>query len=156
MATDGPEIIDGDIAFDVYWDIMDLYDSDVDIETIKTEIPFVRHNYGIDDHFHHEVFVTSYALAFWEIGSMNDEILNEVRSVIGKGACVKDWAKDGPKAAITRQKELDKLWKKISQLIQTSGKRKSLEKFRNFYLIKMICCAFSFLMKTIVLQVFLK
>jgi hypothetical protein len=115
MATDGPKIIDGDLAHDTYWGIMDLYDSNADIEIIQKEIPFVRHVYGIDDDFHHEVFVTSYALAFWEIGAMNDEILNEVRAVIDKGACVKDWTATDPKAGKARQKELDKFWKKISQ-----------------------------------------
>ena len=114
MATDGPKIIDGDIAHDTYWGIMDLYDSNIDIETIQKEIPFVRHVYGIDDDFHHEVFVTSYALAFWEIGAINKDILEEVRSVIDKGACVKDWTMTDAKAGKTRQKELDKLWKKIS------------------------------------------
>ena len=84
MATDGPKIIDGDIAFDTYWGIINLYDNDADIETIKSEIPFFRHKYGVDDDFHHEVFVTSYALAFWEIGAMNDEILSEVRLLLRK------------------------------------------------------------------------
>lgn len=132
MATDGPKIIDSDIAFDTYWGIIDLYDNDADIETIKSEIPFVRHKYGIDDDFHHEVFVTSYALAFWEIGAMNDEILNEVRSVIEKGACVQDWAKDDQKTAKTRQKELNRLWKKINGLNNNIRKKKKYRKVTNF------------------------
>jgi hypothetical protein len=128
MATDGPKIIDGDIAFDTYWGIIDLYDNDADIETIKNEIPFVRYEYGVDNDFHHEVYVTSYALAFWEIGAMNDEILNEVHSVIEKGACVKEWAKDDPKAAKTRQKELERLWKKISYPNANTRKKKKYKK----------------------------
>ena len=70
MATDGIKIIDGDLAHDTYWGIMDLYDSNVDIATIKTEIPFARSRYGIEEDFYHEIFVTSYALAFWEIGGL--------------------------------------------------------------------------------------
>lgn len=133
MATDGPKIIDGDIAHDTYWSIMDLYDSEADFATIQQEIPFVRHYYGIDDDFHHEVFVTSYALAFWEIGAMNDEIMQEVRSVIEKGACVKDWAKVDPKAGKARQRELDKLWNKISQLNPKVRKRKRYRLITNLY-----------------------
>jgi hypothetical protein len=115
MATDGPKIIDSDLAHDTYWRIMDLYDSNADIDTIQKEIPFVRLVSEIDEDFHHEVFVTSYALAFWEIGAINDDILNEVRAVMDKGACVKDWNATDPKAGKARQKELDKLWKKISK-----------------------------------------
>lgn len=133
MATDGPKIIDGDIAHDTYWAIMDLYDSEADFATIQQEIPFVRHYYGIDDDFHHEVFVTSYALAFWEIGAMNDEIRKEVRSVIDKGACVKDWTALDPKAGKARQRELDKLWNKISKPNQKIRKRKKYRLITNLY-----------------------
>jgi hypothetical protein len=133
MATDGPKIIDGDIAHDTYWGIMDLYDSNADIDTIQKEIPFVRHVYGIDDDFHHEVFVTSYALAFWEIGAMNNEILNEVGVVIDQGAYVTDWAATDPKAGRARQKELDKLWKKISQPNFKVRARKKYRLITNLY-----------------------
>lgn len=133
MATDGPKIIDGDLAHDTYWSIMDLYDSNADINIIQKEIPFVRHAYGIDDDFHHEVFVTSYALAFWEIGAMNKEILNEVHTVIDKGACVKDWTIADPKAGKARQKELDKLWKKISQPNLKGRARKKYRLITNLY-----------------------
>ena len=34
MATDGVKIIDGDLAHDTYWSIMDLYDKGADIATI--------------------------------------------------------------------------------------------------------------------------
>lgn len=39
MATDGVKIIDGDLARDTYDQIMDLYDSDADIEIIRKEVP---------------------------------------------------------------------------------------------------------------------
>jgi hypothetical protein len=133
MATDGPKIIDGDIAHNTYWAIMDLYDSEADPTTIQQEIPFVRHHYRIDDDFHHEVFVTSYALAFWEIGAMNDEILQEVRSVIDKGACVRDWTITDPKAGKVRQRELDRLWNKISQPNPKIRKRKRYRLITNLY-----------------------
>eukprot|EP01035_Chromulina_nebulosa_P009510 gene9510-12841_t len=70
---------------------MDLYDSNVDIKTIKKEIPFEKSQYGIDDDFYHEIFVTSYALAFWEIGELTSEILEEVHTVIKIGAGVRLW-----------------------------------------------------------------
>lgn len=134
MATDGTKIIDGDLARDTYEQIMDLYDSDANIEIIKKEIPFVKQDYGADTDFYHEIFVTSYALAFWEIGEMTDSILEEVRRVIELKAGIKVWteecnANEGKK----RQKELDKLLKKISQSNLKIRKRKKFKLVKNFY-----------------------
>ena len=110
MATDGIKIIDGDLAHDTYWGIMDLYDSNVDIASIKHEFPFIRTEYGKEEDFYHEIFVTSYALAFWEIGEATDEILQEVQSVINIGAGVKVWTEQADiKEGKGRQKQLDKL-----------------------------------------------
>ncbi|MDW8853106.1 hypothetical protein SD960_23605 [Flavobacterium sp. MMLR14_040] len=134
MATDGTKIIDGDLARDTYEQIMDLYDSDATIEIIKKEIPFVKQDYGTDTDFYHEIFITSYALAFWEIGEMTDSILEEVKRVIELKAGVKVWteecdANEGKK----RQKELDKLLKKISQPNLKVRKRKKYKLVKNFY-----------------------
>jgi hypothetical protein len=134
MATDGVKIIDGDLAHDTYWGIMDLYDSNVDVKTIQNEIPFVRSHYGIDEDFYHEIFVTSYALAFWEIGEITNEILEEVKSVIDKGAGVRLWTEEADgKEGKARQKELDKIWKKISQRNTKIRARKKYRKITNFH-----------------------
>jgi hypothetical protein len=133
MATDGVKIIDGDLAHDTYWGIMDLYDSNVDISTIKNEIPFVRSEYGIDEDFYHEIFVTAYALALWEIGELTDDIVKEVQSVVKVGAGVKVWTQEDEKAGKARQKELDKLLKKISQPNAKIRARKKYRKITNFH-----------------------
>jgi hypothetical protein len=134
MATDGVKIIDGDLAHDTYWEIMDLYDSNVDIATIKKEIPFVRSDYGTEEDFYHEIFVTSYALAFWEIGELTDDILQEVQSVIKVGAGVKTWTEQADaQEGKARQKELDRLLKKISQPIKKIRARKKYRKIKNFH-----------------------
>lgn len=134
MATDGVKIIDGDLAHDTYWGIMDLYDSNVDIANIKNEFPFIRTEYGMEEDFYHEMFVTSYALAFWEIGEMTDEILQEVQSVIKVGAGVKVWTEQADdKDGKARQKELDKFWKKINQPNTKIRARKKYRKITNFH-----------------------
>ncbi|RFS21423.1 hypothetical protein DVR12_16120 [Chitinophaga silvatica] len=130
MATDGVKIIDGDLAHDTYNKIMDLYDGGTDIETIKNELPFEKD----DDGFYHEIFVTAYALAFWEIGALTEEILNEVKRVIALGEGVKVWteecdAKEGKK----RQQVLDRFLKKISQPNLKIRKRKKYALVRSFY-----------------------
>ena len=73
MATDGVKIIDGDLAHDTYEYIMELYDNGASAEIIKKEIPFIKEDYGDETDFYHEIFVTAYALAFWEIGELTDE-----------------------------------------------------------------------------------
>lgn len=116
MATDGVKIIDGDLARDTYNQLMDLYDSNADIQTIKNELPFVKQDYGPDTDFYHEIFVTAYALALWEMGELTEDILDEVKKVIALGAGVKVWIEEcDDKEGQKRQKELDKLLQKISQ-----------------------------------------
>lgn len=134
MATDGVKIIDGDAAHDTYWGIMDLYDSGVDLKTIRETIPFVQDNLGADTDFYHEIFVTAYALAFWEIGELADEIRDEVRRVIDLGEDARVWTREcDKKEGEKRQKELDKLWKKISQPNSKIRKRKIYREIKNLY-----------------------
>jgi hypothetical protein len=131
MATDGVKIIDGDTAHDTYWGIMDLYDNGATVETISTRIPFPQPDFF--DDFDYEIYTTAYALAFWEIGFITDEIIQEVKRVIEKGACVKVWAEEyDVKEGKARQKELDKLWNKINTPNQKVRKRKKYKKIENF------------------------
>jgi hypothetical protein len=132
MATDGVKIIDGDLAHDTYWGIMDLYDSGVEIEEIRKEMPFEIDING--DDFSIEVFVTSYALAFWELGAISNEILGAVKSVMTKGACVRSWTESyGEKAGKARQRELEKLWHKINLDNSKIRNRKKYRKVSHFH-----------------------
>lgn len=134
MATDGIKIIDGDLARDTYDQIMDLYDSEASIETIRKEIPFIKDDYGDDSDFYHEIFVTSYALAFWEIGELTEEIFEEVKRVIEVKAGLKVWTEEcDENEGKKRQKELDKLLKKLSQPNQKIRKRKKHRIIKNLY-----------------------
>lgn len=131
MSTDGVKIIDGDTAFDTYWAIMDLYDSGTTIEKIRAEIPFIQPDYY--DDFDHEVYTTAYALAMWEIGHITDDILDEVKKVIEKGACVKVWTEQhSTEAGEARQNELDEFWAKISSENKQVRAIKVYETITNF------------------------
>ena len=131
MATDGVKIIDGDTAHDIYWGIMNLYDGGATLETIRASIPFPQAGYY--DDFDYEIYTTAYALAMWEIGFITDDIIKEVRKVIDKGACVKIWKEEhDAKSGKQRQKELDKLWNKItseSLKVRKPKKYKLVNKF---------------------------
>lgn len=134
MATDGVKIIDGDLARDTYDQIMDLYDSEANIETIRKEVPFVKGDYGPDTDFYHEIFVTSYALAFWEIGEITADILNEVKRVIDLKSGVKVWTEEcDENEGKKRQRELEKLLKKISEPNRKIRKRKKYKLIKNYY-----------------------
>lgn len=134
MATDGVKIIDGDLARDTYNQLMDLYDSNADIQTIRSELPFVKQDYGPDTDFYHEIFVTAYALALWEMEELTDDVLDEVKKVIALGAGVKVWiAECDDKEGKKRQKELDKLLQKISQPNPKIRKRKKYTLIKHLF-----------------------
>jgi len=130
MATNGPKIIDGDTAHDTYWGIMDLYDNDASVEKIKKEFPF-----DIDyDDFDYEIYLTSLALAFWEIGLMNDTLLKKVKDTISKGIGVKVWTEEcDVKTGKKRHLELNRLIKKISIKNEKIRKPKKYRKVTNFH-----------------------
>ena len=133
MAIDGVKIIDGDLARDTYNHIMDLYDSNADIQTIIKEVPLVRDDCGPDTDFYHEIFVTVYALAFWEIGALTENILEELRRVVSLGAGVKVWTEEGDEKGRKRQKELNKLLKRVSEPNQKIRKPKKYKLITNFF-----------------------
>lgn len=84
-------------------------------------------------------------MAFWEIGFITDEIIQEVKNVIEKGACVKVWTEEfDVKEGKARQKELEKLWSKINTPNQKIRKRKNTKRLRTLFLTSMMYLHFSF------------
>lgn len=124
MSTDGVNIIDGDTAHSIYWNIMNLYDNGATIETIKEQIAFKEANPY--DAFEYEIHTTAYALAIWEIGGMTKEILKEIKSVITKKACVKVWTEEcNEELGKARQEVLNEFWQKISSPNLKTRERKT-------------------------------
>jgi len=116
MATDGLKIIDSDVSHDTYTTIIGLFGSGLDKSAVLKQYPFKLHVYGQDLDYYHELFVTAYALAFWEIGWLDDEILTEVQKVIKNGATVSAWEEEyGISIAKKRQKILTQFLQKISK-----------------------------------------
>ena len=131
MATDGVKIIDGDTAYCVYGGIMDLYDNGKSLDEIQKSYPFPEKN-SIDE-FDNEIYTTAYALAIWEIGEMTADILKVVKSVIDKGACVREWTEEwDEETGKQRKEELDKFWKKINKTNLNIRERKTYEKVKNY------------------------
>lgn len=131
MAIDGIKIIDSDLAHDVYNEFMDLYDANVEIDKIREKIETWRSEHLDDIEF--EIFITSYGLALWETGNLPEDVYNEIKTTISKGAGVAMFLEEvNEKEAKGRQKELDKLLTKISNPKASPRKRKTYKKVTNF------------------------
>jgi hypothetical protein len=134
MATDGVKIIDGDLARDTYNGIMDLYDSGASLDVIGAEIPFSKTDLGPDTDFYHEIFVTAYALAFWELGALTPEILAEVARIIAVQAGVTLWTREvDAKTGRQRQQVLDRLYKKLGLPNLKPRQRKRYRRVTHFF-----------------------
>ncbi|GAA4106184.1 hypothetical protein GCM10022393_00490 [Aquimarina addita] len=131
MATDGPKIIDGDTAHDTYWGIMDMYDNEISVKKIQKEF---LHDIDYYDDFDYEIYLTSLALAFWEIGLMNDSLFQKVNDTILKGVGVKVWTEEcNEKIGKQREQALNRLIKKISVKNEKIRKPKKYRKVINFH-----------------------
>lgn len=131
MAIDGTKIIDSDLAYDIYGEFMDLYDSDVEVAVIKNKIEVWRKQDL--DFVELEIFITAYALALWETGNLTDDILNETHQIINEGTGVNMWLQEsGELNSQNRKKVLDKFLKKISIPKINPRKRKKFKKIKNF------------------------
>ena len=80
MAIDGVGIIDSDCAHDVYNPIMEMYHLGQSIEIIIKNIDAFEPNF-IYSELEHEIFITAYALAMWEIGGLTNEQLEKVNAL---------------------------------------------------------------------------
>ena len=131
MATDGVKIIDGDTAHDIYSTFEEMYNKGATVETLKEYYEKDKNQYKfLDEEF--EICITTYALAFWEIGALTPEMLKEVEKVIGKKATVIGWTEEvSEQAGKARQRELDKFLKKISKP-RVRAKKREVEKKPTF------------------------
>lgn len=132
MAIDGVNIIDGDVAYDTYWGIMDLFDNQVEIPKILDEFPLKTKNYN--DEIENEIYITSVGLAYWEIGLLNEENLKTIKEVIDKGECVRFWSEEvDEKEGKKRERVLNRFWKKINKENTKPRKPKKYRKVVNFH-----------------------
>ena len=131
MATNGIKIIDGDLAHDVYHTFIDLYDAGGALDEIKATLWQLQAD---NDDFADEIFITAYALALWEIGEFNAEIIQQVQQIIARGAFVRYLTEDEwcPVEGRKRQQVLDRFWTKINQPNPKIRKRKACKLQTNF------------------------
>lgn len=131
MATDGIKILDSDTAHDTYQGIMDLFDNGADLEKIKDEFPI---ELELFDDYQYELYLTSLALAFWEIGIMNDSLIKKVKSIIEKEESIKLWTQECDKNTGNQRRQLlNRLINKISKPNEKVRKPKKYKLVTNFH-----------------------
>lgn len=131
MATDGINIIDSDTSRDTYMSIMDMYDSNIDIKRIKEEFPFDIEAF---DDYDYELYLTSLAQAFWEIGLMDESLLKKVKGIVEKGISVKVWTDEcDEKTGRKRQQVLNRFITKISKKNDKIRSPKKYRRVTNFH-----------------------
>jgi hypothetical protein len=124
MAIDGVKIIDSDLAHDLYYTFMDLYDAGESIATIRATVEQLRlDNDDVDD----ELFITAYALALWEVGLLDEAIRSQVALAIKQGAFANylTQSEGAPSEGRKRQEVLNRFWSKISEPNPRIRKRKA-------------------------------
>lgn len=132
MATDGVKIIDSDTAHDIYSTFMDMYDEGVSIDILNRKYGDDKKLF-FDDDEEYEICITTYALAFWEIGKLTSKMLQEVEKTIAKKATVAGWTiEGGEKLGQAREKVLEKFWTKINQPKEKPRKSKQYKKITEF------------------------
>jgi hypothetical protein len=128
MATDGVKIIDGDLAFDIYSTFYEMYNKGESIDALREKYEADK-LINLGENVDYEICITAYALAFWEIGELTSDLLNEAKQIIAQKATVVDWTNEiGDYAGKARQRELDKFLKKISEPPKRPKKRKKAPK----------------------------
>lgn len=128
MAVFGAYIIDSDLSIGTYNGILNLYHNGADNQSIESVYPLKE--WEEHDAFDNELYVTACALGYWEIGLLNEQRLNFIRSIIDKGVSVKFWNEESEKSGARRKKELDWFWKKITKPKKTIVKRRCLRKIK--------------------------
>lgn len=129
MAIDGVEIIDSDLAHDVYNLIMEMYHSGESAYSIRNKM---NEFHAASCEMDYEIITAAYALAMWEIGELTTEQLQNMRDIVTKGAS-SQWNDIYSEAQKERQKVLNKFLQKIEQPNLKIKKRKRYEKLISLF-----------------------
>lgn len=132
MATDGIKIIEGDLAYDLYAHFTEMYNSGAGIEELQEQFVQDKKECSFDK-FDYEICVTVYAWAFWEIGALTKEMLDEAKAVMEEKSTVNRWSEVDEEAGRERQEELDNFIEKINTPNPKPKKRKRRKKIETLF-----------------------
>ncbi len=93
MSIDGTGILESDFAHDVYNEILDLYDAGSDFQEIREQIS--TYEDSLDDALDLEIYLTAQAKAYWEIGLLPPDLLEQVQKLIESEKSLQMWRQIG-------------------------------------------------------------
>lgn len=132
MAIDGTGIIASDLASDVYNEFMDLYD----VGTLTTEEIckklFEENKDFFDDALDEEIFYSVMCKATWEIGDLQTEYYEKLKSIYSTESGLEIWKTLGEGLYPKRKKVLEKLIEKLSVPKEKPRKRHKYKTIENF------------------------
>src|SRR5687768_11014708 len=112
MSIDGPGLLESDLAHDVYNDILDMYDSGLEISSIRERLTSIESE--LDDDLDQEIFLAAAAKSFWEIGHAQEDLRVRLAELITSGRSAAQWEQTiDSKAAKERSAVLARLLRQI-------------------------------------------
>jgi hypothetical protein len=107
MSVDGPGILQSDLGFDVYNQIIDLYDTGASVARIRQRLS--QFEASLDDDVDLEIYLAASAKALWEIGQLEETRRKKLSRLLESGTSLRLWEEIGDrrftrarKAALTR------------------------------------------------------
>lgn len=107
MSVDGPGILQSDLGFDVYNQIIDLYDAGANIARIRKRLS--QFEASLADDVELEIYLAASAKALWEIGQLEETRRKKLSRLLESGKSLRLWEEDADrqfararKAALSR------------------------------------------------------
>lgn len=134
MAIDGINIIDSDLAHDIYNGIVEAWRDGEPLEKLLEPILSSQRECCDDDEIpevYEDIYWAALAYSLWKIGHLSDEILHKFSAVVERGAS-QQWAiVCDEKAVKLRQKKLEQLLQKLQTTNPKPYKQRPLKRTKS-------------------------
>lgn len=125
MAIDGTGILESDLAHDIYNTILDFYDSGLNYEEIESQLN--DYNELMTADLFAEIIYTSKTKAYYEIGFLKDDLIEQISILIQEQRSLKRWQKE------FSSKEYEERIKVLNRFIRAIRKPKNKIRERKKY-----------------------
>ena len=107
MSIDGPGLLESDLAYDVYQQIIDQWDAGVAIDEILRRLGPLEE--FAQEPIDAESFLAAALKACWEIGQAHADLRDRLQATVDAGASLAQWAESGKPLARRRRSTLERL-----------------------------------------------
>ena len=111
MSIDGPGVIESDLGHDVYNQILDLYDSGLEVGAIRERLASFEAD--LADDLEREIFLAAAAKAFWEIGHAQEDLRARLADLIASGRSSAQWERSDVELAKARAAVVTRLLRQM-------------------------------------------